>query len=192
MKRLAALIAVAACGGAPDEDTPLQLVVPFASALSCPQRAIIGPELSVRVEIGGYSSCELEVDDSDLTASGVCGNIVAGTARPLVLIYEQTRAGFGLPRQLAYWLSFVQLCGDVDRIVDVSLDNDGVNDQLYYLQGDVAALPVGASPRSCDFDLETARRWLQSLLAEDFPDFTLDTDSDTTSNLEEACNNTLF
>jgi hypothetical protein len=202
--RRAALLAVlvAACGEevAPPPVT-LQMTVPFPAPTinPCDQKSVIASELRVSFHIGGNYSDVLTTSGSDLSAEGGIDDIQPGLVRPVMLIYEQSRDGFVTARQLAYWLTTVDLCLDsVPAAVTVTFPNDGIRGQLFYLQSEVEALPSGDSSPSCDDGLDEAKEWMQDLFFGDTPadaplrNYDLDFDNDTVSNLDEACDNTLF
>lgn len=197
MRKIAILatLACCACGGG-DATVSFDTRVEWPLIDPCNARDSL-MEMQAVLDIGGHSSCALHVN-SDLSASGECSGITRGLVRPLGLGYWLPDPDAALVA-LAYVIGWVDLrtetLGANITAVDVSLVADGVTGTQVDRDTELNDLPgpdvdCRALTQAPERNLCEAEAWARQLLEQDSVNF--DRDNDSQSNLQEACNGTIF
>lgn len=189
MKRmLAALgVALAACSE-PSPPATFSINIPWtAAAAQCTDTSGDLAGLRASLEISSYPFCELAINPTTLAAYGSCADIQVGEVRSLAVIYRVVPIEAGVqPTVIAFHIGYVDLTGDdLADDVSVALAHDGTSGHLVRTTNELLALPVANGT-----ELREAETWLSALAAE--RGYNLDADDDNCSNIDEACNNTLF
>ncbi|MFC1610678.1 hypothetical protein ACFL6C_06960 [Myxococcota bacterium] len=168
----------------------------------CDFKSTIGANMDAVLDIGGHNRCELDVDPSTLVVSGECDEITIGIIRPLGLEYSWTEADLAETAHLAYLIGMADLrketlASDTTE-VEVNLTGDGVSSALLDEEQEALDLPdVAPGVDDCrnivdekEKDFCRAKAWGKDQITERGINF--DKDGDDQSNLQEACNDTLW
>lgn len=194
---LSPLLLTAACGDSEPEMT-FATTIQWSPQIECAAgEAALGLNMRAILDIGGHEPCDLEVNSTTLEVSGECQRITIGIVRPLGLGYWYPNPGNDNLEALAYVIGWVDLGKetlDNRSNVEVPLNADGISSEQVDTNDEITALPQEDDCAGLVDDNErhlcTAKAWARDRLTERLTNF--DIDSDTESNLAEACANTLF
>jgi hypothetical protein len=192
---LIALLVLTACGSSEPEMT-FATSIKWAPQVPCTQgEAALGANMQAVLDIGGHEPCNLDINPTTLEATGECERITIGIVRPLGLGYVYPDGDDLIP--LAYVIGWVDLGKDTldnRSNVEVPLAADGVTSEQVDTNEGIAALPEEDDCAGLVDENERrlciAKAWAEDRLSERLTNFDIDTDTE--SNLVEACNNTLI
>ena len=179
--------------------TSASLLAP-AGITACAEQSTVAPGLDVAASIRTGDSCEFTVNPDTLTTSGSCADVETGSVEPFVVIYSVEDPVSYEHAALAYLVASVDLTTQsIGSGASVSIDllADGVASVQLNTNAEMVGLcavgtsgcnDVAALARNlCFAECTLAGGWV---LGGSNPPF--DRDSDGTSNLQEACDGTLF
>lgn len=188
MKRVLLLALATGCG-TDHGPTNMQVSVPWTAATGhCSSVSSDLARLGAVLEVSAHSPCQLAINASTLAASGTCEGIAPGLVRPLMIMYTVSAPSGGVAEPVAFHLGYLDLTPATlggDETASISLANDGVRGRLVRTEADIAALPASSNEH-----LRYAETWFDDVAAA--RKYGLDADDDNCSNLDEACNDTLY
>lgn len=196
-----------ACSEVPSEAT-LTLNIPWlgSQTIYCDAATLSAAGADVVAYVilaGGFSDCVLTVDDTDLSASGVCDGtgqgIPTGTVRPFLIAYalqETVDSDHTNSDPFAFYVGFVNLRSDQLKngqdVVEVPLADDRIVGEFVYTNAQLQALSTDLCPFSGDAlaNLDSAKSWAQCEFVAPggrYQNDVLDLNSDGTENIQDMC-----
>ena len=199
----AGLGASGGCSSADPEETQIAFHLPFQMALGGCSNTDRFVGMTAILNVAGYDArpCSLDVAPTTLEVSGTCDDITVGVVRQLGLGYWLPHPDPNpldvKPAALAYIIGWVDLriehIGDTTTEVPASMTPDGVSAKRLTTNLDVESLRDDAACAMITDDaakqLCAAEAWAKAEFA---TQLNFDIDSDTSANIVEACDGSLF
>ena len=168
---------------------------------SCAEQTTVASELQVKGFVLPGNDCDLAVNPNTFTTSGSCVNVWTGGLSSLIVWYSLADPVSSTESLVAFLVGGVDLTtqgiGSADT-VSVDVPADGVSSAQLNTNAELIGLCDTSGVAGCvqlpasAQGLCLAKCRLQALLSISANEAPFDLDSDGTSNLQEACDGTLF